>query len=324
MFRNLTEFPDDASLAEVFQVSIEAIPQGLKDRGPLSAWKSLSTLKTPLQGFISREAVFERIWAESLVPQESLTPGDIEFDSPPWETDFHRSFWSEKRKLELSSFLKTQPFFSGKAMIARVCSEYNEERFMGPDSVIKYRFQLIVSLDPSTCPLGRMVSLQVEYRPKLDAFVERRMLQGFIWREPTLKRAILERGLLEQSHLARHEERYQVLRNAYTLAGGASLAKHLVRSGALSTDQLVDILLETGPFIGASPEELSKAKSPTSRTSTDLRTLRWTLEDDKRIIVADPLILDQFFYMLGFEGYREVRLTNSSDFHRRWDALIPS
>lgn len=326
----LTELPDERSLAEVFRVSIEEIREHLRvsegfepPRTPLNLWARLNRLrKTALERSLSNEAVFGWVWTEPELRQESLPRGAIELELSDFTTHFHQTFWTRERQDQLIQFLREQPFFYGEALVSRLWSRYNEERFMGPESVVKHRYCLLVSLDPSTLPLGRVVYLEVEFKPSRDRFHLRTLRQGFVWREPALKSVLLEFGLIDPYVWADQEARYETLKNAYMFEARPSFLKHLVRVGVLNSDSVVQTLHQVGPLRCATQEELSQARLPGGPHSADLQCLRWVLEAPGLAVFADPQKVEHFPH-LGFEGYREVRLTTSAQFQQRWDSLIP-
>lgn len=81
---------------------------------------------------------------------------------------------------KLRRHFRANPYGRHSKISARLFSIYNEDRYMGPQSVVKYRFEVHLRVSPSDHVLSRLIRMEVEFRPKIDGFVCRGLRQEAI------------------------------------------------------------------------------------------------------------------------------------------------
>lgn len=125
-------------------------------------------------------------------------------------TSFHIGLVTPRWLDTLADSLSERPELAGKAFVGTVVGLYDEERFMGPESVVKYKFGVNLSwaLDP-TSPIRVAYKYGVEYRPKTGEFKLGYRKAAYEWKEGAdrsdLGERLLALGILRETTLSPDE-----------------------------------------------------------------------------------------------------------------------
>lgn len=94
-------------------------------------------------------------------------------------TSFHRELVTVAWLQKLTEFLSVYDRLKGRGLVR---SDYNQERFMGPQSVVKYRFKVeFADPAPDDSPLWSGQTAEVEYRPREGTFKLRNLWWSVHW-----------------------------------------------------------------------------------------------------------------------------------------------
>jgi len=94
-------------------------------------------------------------------------------------TSFHLHLVTVEWLRKLMLFLEQDPRLEGRAVVT---SDYNEDRFMGPESVVKYRFRIEFPERSASSPLWSGYTAEVEYNPRRDDFKMRNVWWSVTWK----------------------------------------------------------------------------------------------------------------------------------------------
>lgn len=119
-------------------------------------------------------------------------------------TRFHLQLVTVEWLRKLMLFLEQDPRLEGSAVVT---SDYNEDRFMGPESVVKYRFRIEFPDRPASSPLWSGYTAEVEYNPRRDDFKMRTVWWSVTWKgEPDMAAIPPLEGLPEPDVVRQLEE----------------------------------------------------------------------------------------------------------------------
>jgi len=97
--------------------------------------------------------------------------------------DFHLSLVTSDWLSQLGEYLFSLPPLNGKPFHCRLTSRFNEDRFMGPESVTKYRFETVLDWQlPESCPVDVSYDVELEYRPNDSSFKRLSFRNQYSWR----------------------------------------------------------------------------------------------------------------------------------------------
>jgi hypothetical protein len=125
---------------------------------------------------------------------------------PQLVTAFHLGLvdrpWLEK----LVSYLASQPELAGKGLRGPVRSNHNEDKYMGPNSVVKCRFELPLEWQlGEDSPVIVTYTFGVEYKPTSDDFKTISKAMEYRWRDGSnlenLDERLLSLGVLREEDL---------------------------------------------------------------------------------------------------------------------------
>lgn len=115
-------------------------------------------------------------------------------------TNFHRDLVSPEWLEDLNRHLEDHPSLRAKQLRPTLRSPYSEERFMGPESVAKYRFEVQLEWTQES-PLRIEYSFFLEFRPVENSFKELEVATRFSWKYEACHNGqdLTEAGVAEES-----------------------------------------------------------------------------------------------------------------------------
>lgn len=254
-------------------------------------------------------------------PEREVEPGSVALETR-LTTSFHKGLVTDAWLDTLHGFLKEQPVLEGVRANGLLIPAYNEDRYMGPQSIVKYRFGLGLDISEPDSPLRCIVSFSIEYRPKTNRFKLFNYSTRYEWREAILKNLLLGRGLASEKLLKRAREDVRELLPLKKILGRDSLARLLVESGALAREDLVDLLIENSGIRRVSDDELEPATTLSHREDSVTYEALYLDREPELIVLWDPLSLEEFYFFSVYEGRGTAGLAKREALQRRLTALV--
>lgn len=311
------EIPSPETLAKVFRAPLSEVKAKLELAGESSnrAWSQITRtfLSESTESFLTHAIRWNIQFRLPERQVESLNPDEVAFETD-LVTDFHHRLVNSDFLEKLRRHFRANPYGRHSKISARLFSIYNEDRYMGPQSVVKYRFEVHLRVSPSDYVLSRLIRMEVEFRPKLDGFVCRGLRQGFVWNREALGQALVEESLMSAAAWKRQIEEFERLELAYEWAGIVSIVTHLLRENAVNENDLLQLVTGRCDLPLADDSRLVAAQRSSGFRREELTERGWLLETDDppTILVGKLGALEAIEHLYG--EYREVYLCEVDSF----------
>lgn len=236
------------------------------------------------------------------VEERPLATGQVKL-STKLATDFHKSLVTGPWLLSLENFLSAHPALGGLGGSGHLIPAFNEARYMGPQSVVKYRFSVAVVANQPYSSVRRQVVFFVEYRPLQQDFKLFWFSVSLEWRWDVLKERLVARGVLETHVFDRAVAEVERGSRVERLLGLATPVKLLLRGGELQDEQLVDLLIEECGFSWVDPKTMVETQELWHENHSEIyRALRLDSGPVPLVVMSTAAGVDDFAYLASGSG----------------------
>ena len=203
-------------------------------------------------------------------PVESqVADGEIRL-TPTLTTSFHQQLVTSDFVEKVKACLAAHPALSGRGASGYLIPDYNEERYMGPQSVVKYRFNIAVVSKRPDSPVRWQLSFNIEYRPKHDSFRVRFFFISFEWRLETLKNQLVEAGAVTTEQFDHAVREAESDNRVDKLLGLVSPVRCLIAQDRAVDSKIQALLVANGGFTLVPESSMKEAQllGPDERSHT--------------------------------------------------------
>ncbi|MCA9778012.1 MAG: hypothetical protein KC800_14885 [Candidatus Eremiobacteraeota bacterium] len=228
-----------------------------------------------------------------------VIPGEILL-SPQLTTSFHKEFVTSNFVEKLALSIADHPALAGYGASGYLIPSYNGEEYMGPQSVVKYRFNAAVVANRPKSPVKWQITYNLDYRPKYDNFRLRHFLLCFEWRLDILKQLLFERGLVSKERFDQAVSEAENSNRVYKLLGFASPVCCLLEHDESLDGEIQRLLVEVGGFASISDSQVSTARLLSDTEQS--RTYQALLVEDEPLpflLLSSASTVEEFEYLAG-------------------------
>ena len=174
---------------------------------------------------------------------------------------------------------------------------------MGPQSVVKYRFNITVVANRPRSPIRWQLSYNLDYRPKHDNFRIRFFCVSFEWRLDTLKSQLVQEGAVTTDQFDRAEREAETSCRVDRLLGLVSPVRCLIAHDETIDSKIQNLLVANGGFALLPESRLSEAVLLRDERAETYQTLLINVAPVPYAVLSSVVTAEDFEYVqFGYGG----------------------